>query len=214
VGKNPDELRREIEQTRDALGQDVDALTEKVSPRRAVGRRVGRTRDRLIRVRYRVMGSPGAHARSGISGTAAGTAETVRSTAGQAADRTRSTAHSAADTASEKAQQATEAARQAPSAVLEQVEGNPMAAGLIAFGIGWLAATVLPASDAEGQLAGAAMERAEPVRDALRESATEVKERMTEPAQQAVGTVRERAGEAASQVREQASEQTGATGAT
>ena len=41
MGEESEQLRREIDETRRELGTDVDALTEKVSPSRVVGRRVG-----------------------------------------------------------------------------------------------------------------------------------------------------------------------------
>ena len=40
MGKGPDEIRAEIEATREALSADVDNLTEKVSPARVVERKV------------------------------------------------------------------------------------------------------------------------------------------------------------------------------
>ena len=45
MGEESDQLRREIDRTRLDLGTDVDALTEKVSPNRAVERRVDKTKD-------------------------------------------------------------------------------------------------------------------------------------------------------------------------
>ena len=58
---DPDQLRRDIERTQAALSQDVNALGEKVSPGRIVGRRVDRVRGSASRLKDRVMGndSPG-----------------------------------------------------------------------------------------------------------------------------------------------------------
>jgi hypothetical protein len=45
-------------------------------------------------------------------------------------------------------------------AVGGQTQGNPLAAGLIAFGVGWLAASLIPASRPEQQAAAKAKEHA------------------------------------------------------
>ena len=58
TASDPDEVRREIERTQANLSQDVDALTEKVTPSKIVERRVGRVRDTATRLKDKVMGSP------------------------------------------------------------------------------------------------------------------------------------------------------------
>jgi hypothetical protein len=50
----------------------------------------------------------------------------------------------------------------APQAVRSQAQGSPMAAGAIAFGIGFIAAAAFPPSRAEQQMAGNLTERIEP----------------------------------------------------
>ena len=47
MGKSTDELRRDIERTRQELGYDVDALNEKVNPTRVVDRRVSAAKGRF-----------------------------------------------------------------------------------------------------------------------------------------------------------------------
>ena len=54
---DPNEIRAEIDRTRAEVGHDVDALAEKVSPSRAVGRQTDRIRERVDHVRESVMGS-------------------------------------------------------------------------------------------------------------------------------------------------------------
>ena len=54
---DPDQIRADIERTRAELSDDVNALTEKVTPSRIVQRRVDRTKDRFGALRERVMGS-------------------------------------------------------------------------------------------------------------------------------------------------------------
>ena len=54
----------------------------------------------------------------------------------------------------------TDTARQAPTMVREHTEGNPLAVGLIAFAVGWLAGSLVPSSQAEQQAAEQVKERA------------------------------------------------------
>ena len=46
TSSDPEQIRREIERTQAALSQDVDALTDKVTPGKIVERRVDRARRR------------------------------------------------------------------------------------------------------------------------------------------------------------------------
>ena len=57
VGKDPRQIRQEIERTRAELGTDLDLLNEKVNPARVMGRRVSATRTAVTGLRERVMGS-------------------------------------------------------------------------------------------------------------------------------------------------------------
>jgi gas vesicle protein len=56
---NPDVIRADIERTREELGQDVDALADKVTPGKIVDRQKSRLRRRFADVRERVMGTAG-----------------------------------------------------------------------------------------------------------------------------------------------------------
>jgi hypothetical protein len=68
-----------------------------------------------------------------------------------------------------------------------QAAGNPLAAGLIAVGVGWLVGSLLPASNAERQAAGQVKEQGAP---ALSSAANEVAQNLKEPAQNAVESVK------------------------
>ena len=69
--------------------------------------------------------------------------------------------------------------------------------GLIAFGVGWLAASLLPASEKEKQAALAVKEQAAPLIDGAKVIASDVAGDLRQPAQEAVQAVKERADEAA-----------------
>jgi vacuolar-type H+-ATPase subunit H len=189
---DPDQIRREIERTQANLSTDVNALTEKVTPSRIVERRVDRAKDTAARLKDKVMGSDSEP--TSRTGTQAGRA--VQGVAGSVADTASSTASSISDTASTAAS----AVQEAPQAVRRQTQGNPLAAGLIAFGAGWLISSLLPASRREQELAEQAKDKAselgQPLADAAKQAAAEMKDNLQEPAQQAVASVKSTATDA------------------
>ena len=201
TSSDPEQIRREIERTQAALSQDVDALTEKVTPGKIVERRVDRARDTATRLKEKVMGSD-SYARHGSGGgsvlSAASTAtDRVSGTASSAASSVQDAASSAAGTVQDAATTAAGAVQEAPAAIRRQTRGNPLAAGLIAFGAGWLVSSLLPATRREQELADqakqVAQERVQPV---AQQVAAEVKENLREPAQQAAESVRSTAQDA------------------
>ena len=90
--------------------------------------------------------------------------------------------------------------QQAPQAARRQTQGNPLAAGLIAFGTGWLISSLLPASRQEQQLAEQARDKAtelgQPLAEKAKQAATEVRDNLQEPARQAVESVKSTATDA------------------
>jgi len=174
---DPDRIRRQIEGTRRELSADVNALTDKVSPSRVVGERVDRARDAMTRMKDKIMG----------------TAETATSKVGD-------TASGVTDRASSAASDTADALGAAPQAVRHQTEGNPLAAGLVAFGLGWLASSLVPSTRQERELARQAAPAGQAVGERLQHAATEAASGMREPARQAVESVKSTASEAASTV--------------
>jgi Protein of unknown function (DUF3618) len=195
----PEQIRAEIERTQATLGHDVDALTEKVTPSRIVERRVGRVRSAMGRWKDSVMGVDPAGGR--------GPAGRVSGTVSQAGESVSGTAATAASTVSDAASSGAQALQEAPQMVRRQAQGNPLAAGLIAFGAGWLVSSLLPPSRTERQLAGQARDKVQevgqPLAQTVGQAAAEVKENLREPAQQAVESVRSTATEAGQTVAEE-----------
>lgn len=167
---NPDEIREDIERTRADLGQDVDALADKVNPSKIVDRKTRRVRRGFTTLKEKVMG---------VADDAGGSAHDAMSHVGDAA-------HHAGD-----------AVKDAPHKVASTTRGNPIAVGLIAFGVGWLAASLIPSSRAEQQVADKAKEAAGPLVDQVKEVAQETAEHLKEPAKDAAEAVKERAADAA-----------------
>src|SRR5690606_39012459 len=106
--------------------------------------------------------------------------------------------------AQERAGAVAEQARQAPERVMEQAQGNPLAAGIIAFGAGLLAASLVPPSGAEQRLAGKLGEHTEPLREEMREAGQQVAEDLKGTAREGAEQVKGRAQEAAASVQEDA----------
>jgi len=209
TASDPEQIRREIERTQAALSQDVDALTDKVTPGKIVERRVDRARDAATKLKEKVMGSDphgsGGYGGGGVRSAASQTADRVSGTASSAASSVQDAAASAAGTVQDAASTAADAVQQAPQAIRRQTRGNPLAAGLIAFGAGWLVSSLLPASRREQELGDQAKQVAqEKVQPVLQQVAGEVGDNLREPVQQAAESVKATAQDAASTVKGQA----------
>jgi uncharacterized protein YjbJ (UPF0337 family) len=174
---DPDEIRRQIEATRAELSTNVNALAESVQPGNVAKRQVDRVKSGAVDLKDRVMGTVDDLTPSG--GGAVG----------------------------EQVGNVRDAATSAPSAVRRQTRGNPMAAGLVAFGVGWLVASLLPASSAEQQAATALKEKAQPLTDQVTEAAKDVASNLKEPLQQAAAEVKSTAADATSTVKDEAAGQ-------
>ena len=109
-----------------------------------------------------------------------------------------------------------DAVKHAPEAVSEQTRGNPIAAGLVAFGAGMLFATVLPKTEVEKRVAREAQPMLDSAmheaKEAGRELAQDVKDKTTDAAdevkssaEQATERVRIDARQATEEVKNEAS---------
>ncbi len=193
---DPDQIRGDIERTQASLSADVDALTEKVSPPRIMERRVQRTRSAVTDFKDRIMGST-SDATSALGETAGSAAGTARDTAAHAKDTVAGTASSAADMVTS-----------APEQARRRAIGNPLAAGLVAFGAGMLLASLLPATEPEQQVAeqvkDVATEKGRPVAQQLGQAGQEAARELKDSAQQKIQSVKETATDAASTVADEA----------
>ncbi|MBT8162626.1 MULTISPECIES: DUF3618 domain-containing protein [Arthrobacter] len=91
----------------------------------------------------------------------------------------------------------------APRRLTGKTQGNPLAAGLIAFGAGLLVASLIPASEKEKEAAGALKEAAEPVTAELAAAAKDAAQDLQQPAREALENVKTAATEAAEHVKEE-----------
>ncbi|MFJ3312956.1 DUF3618 domain-containing protein [Micrococcus endophyticus] len=202
TSNNPDEIRAEIERTRYELGQDVDALAEKVSPTKAVSRQTNRMKDGLLSVKENIMGSPEDHGRQPSMGDRAhAAADDARSSMHGAADQARDAMGHAGDRVSGWADDAQHAVQQAPAQLRGRTAGNPLAAGLIAFGAGLLASSLIPASRVEQRAAEGLKEQAAPLVDEAKQVAQQLREDIEPAAREAAEHVKDSASEAVDQVK-------------
>jgi uncharacterized protein YjbJ (UPF0337 family) len=185
MAEEPDRLRQDIEQTRAELTRDVDRLADKTSPKRVAQRR-------WTALREKVMGTS-EQARYTVSDTAGTVQDKASSAVGTAQDK----ASSAVDAVQDRATQAGDAVRQAPRVVAQQTQGNPLAVGIIAFGVGMLTATLLPATEAERRAGRQIRDSSGELTERVKDVAQEMKEDLSGSVQGAAGQVRDTARDAA-----------------
>jgi hypothetical protein len=159
---------------RDDLSHDMEAIGDRVSPRRVVERRQVAMRMRLSDMGERVMGTR-EHAMDRMHGGASGAKESV-----------------------------TDAASRAGEAARERTEGAPLAVGMMAFGAGVLAAALFPATRRERHLAQQAQPMVERAAAEVAPAARQVVDDVRPAAEEAVHELRDEAKQAASNVGEQA----------
>lgn len=173
MSPNPEDVRADIERTRAALGRDVDAIAEKTDPAKVVDRQAEKVRGKWTHMRESVMGST-----DGL---------TSRDSSKSAHDPVRST------------DQLVEATEQK---LKQRTRGNPLAAGLIALGAGWLIGSLLPASEPEQELATTAKKKAEPAIEEAKSIAQDIGEELQPSVDEAVESVTDTARDGAQNIRE------------
>jgi ElaB/YqjD/DUF883 family membrane-anchored ribosome-binding protein len=134
--------------------------------------------------------------------------EAVKGRLSSVKEKVMGTASSAGDSTSSGMQSVAGTARSAPRSVKQQAQGNPFAAGMIAFGAGWLVSSLLPASEKEKQTAMQAKDKVSEHSDTLtaplKEAAQSAKENLQPHAQQAAESVKSTATDAAQNVKGEA----------
>lgn len=156
---DPDQIRREIAETRGDLSRNVNALGEAVQPSSIAKRQAEKVTGAAVGIKDKIMGSA-EDARYSVSDSASGVGDRAGDAVGSAKRRT---------------------------------QGNPLAAGLIALGAGWLLGSILPSSEKERQAAVAVKEKAEPALEEAKAVAQDSAQHLKEPAQQAAQQVKDSA---------------------
>jgi gas vesicle protein len=165
------------------MGDTLEAIGDRLSPERMVERRKAAVGQKFRSVKEHVMGSP--------------------DYSEPATERMRAKAGGVVQSATDAVQTATDQVQHAPQAIADQARGNPVAAGIIAFGAGMLLATVLPSSRTEQRLADEAKPRLQEAGNALKEAGRDLAGDATDHAREAVQEVKAAGSEATSNVRDQ-----------
>jgi hypothetical protein len=204
TSNDPDEIRADIERTRATLSDDVDNLAESVKPKSVARRQVDKVKDAVGGVKDRVMGSDeDDYSSSTVGGKASAAKDAVADKAYATKDAVADKAYAAKDTVSEKASEASEAVREAPATVKRKTQGNPLAAGVIAFGLGMLVSSLIPSSEKERQAVSQLQENLEPVKQKATEVARDMGESLKPAAQEAAESVKGTAQEGVESVKQE-----------
>lgn len=90
--------------------------------------------------------------------------------------------------------------------VVHKAQGNPLAVGLIAFGVGALVASLIPPSRKEQELASGVKDAAQPLLQEAAEVGKQMASDLKEPAQEAMQSVKETAQEGVATVKDEATD--------
>jgi uncharacterized protein YjbJ (UPF0337 family) len=203
---DPEVLRAQIAETRSNLSRDVNALGEAVSPSNVARRQAEKVTDGVKdagrSLKEKIMGSDNPYDNNspGLGQRAHGAADAAQGAAQDAR-------HAVADAAGS----ARDAVSDAPAMARRKTQGNPLAAGLVALGAGWLIGSLLPASERERELAVSAKEQAQefsqPVMDEAKAMAQDIVDDVRPQAEQAVEDLKGTAQEGLDHVKDEASSQ-------
>lgn len=183
MSNDPDQIRAEIEETRENLSRNVDALTDSVKPSTMARRQGQKISDSVAGLKDRIMGSDDDRDRMYVTGQSSASGERLKEQAGQ------------------QLADAQQAVAQAPAAARRQTQGNPLAAGLIALGVGWLVGSLMPSSQQEQQASLSLKEKAQPLAEQAQAIAKEAGESLKPQVQEAVEAVKTAATDAADNVK-------------
>ncbi len=174
-----EELERRARRQRSDVEETIEEIGDRVSPRGVYERQRRNVRQTIGGWKESVMGSP-AYDSNHVS-------DAVSSESGLL-DR-------AGDTLAE-----------APAAIERHTRGNPLAAGLIAFGAGLLAASVAPPSDRERRMVAQRETQVRRVAEDVKDAAQEVGSDLKDEAKRHIQEVKESAADSLETVKDEASD--------
>ncbi|MDN5763614.1 MAG: DUF3618 domain-containing protein [Microlunatus sp.] len=189
TSNDPDQIRADIERTRAELSDNVDSLADTANPKNIADRQVDmvkdaargqvdKVKDAARGMKEKVMGSPDDPYDYGRSGNAKAQV-------------------------SQRASEVGDAVSGAPGRAKEKARGNPLAAGLIAFGAGLLVSSLIPASQKEQRAVSDLQQNLEPLKQRAGDAAKEMADNLRGPAQEAAESVKSTATGAAQNVKDE-----------
>lgn len=199
--QNIEQLRAEAAAHRQSIATDLELMGDRVSPSRIAERRKARLRERVYGMRNSVFGTSERTRRPSASYTDDADGSPASSAQWQSGGVSSDPSTSVGDRASG----ALDAVKQhTPDSLGEVTEGSPLAAAVVGFGIGMLAATVLPSSPDEQRAARKLQPHLESSAATLGQTGKEAVENIKPEAQQAVADVKDSAKESVESVKSDA----------
>lgn len=193
-----DQLRAEAVAHRQSIATDLELMGDRVSPGRIAERRKARLRERVQGMRNSVFGTS-ERSRTSASYTDYAHGSPVGSPRWQSGSTDQS------PSMGDRASGALDAVKDhTPDSLGEATEGSPFGAAVVGFGIGMLAATVLPSSPDEQRAARKLQPRLEGTAAALGQTGKEAVEHVKPEAQQAVADVKDSAKDSVENVKSDA----------
>lgn len=130
----------------------------------------------------------------------------IKNALGSVRDRVMGAADDAHDSLSQTGTSLSDSVSDAKDQVVSKTQGNPLAVGLIAFGAGLLAASLIPASSKEKDVASTVKEKAQPLVEEAQDVAKQIGEDLQGPAQDAAAAVNDAATDAVDTVKAEATD--------
>ncbi len=214
-----EELTREIGRARADLATTLEAVGDRVAPKKVVARAKADVAERVEEVRermspVRVLQRRTESVRSGIRNVqeslmggnddVAGGNQLEQGRPPRRTGTGRGPSQRVADQAGDLSGAVGERARRAPANLRDKAVERPFVAGLVAFGGGVLLASLLAPSDSERKVAQRLEEKAQPVKDQALQAGRSVADEVGQAAQESTEQVRRRASDAATEVKRQA----------
>jgi ElaB/YqjD/DUF883 family membrane-anchored ribosome-binding protein len=186
----PEQIRSEIDDVRENLGETLEAIGDRVAPKKVMARAKADAAEKIDDVKARL--SPRRLVRQGVEAARRGVGSAV------GGDDPRRAQARAGDVLGD-----------APQAARRRAEGNPVASGLLAFAGGFFAAALLPATERERQLTDKAKDRLKPLAQQAAEVGKSVAGELQSSAQESLEAVKGTATEAVEEVKGRAQASTG-----
>ena len=229
---NPEQLRQEIDRTREQLAEALEALGERVSPKQVVHRVKDGVEDRMEAIGDRVsprrilergtsklrsggdqiMSAVTRSESSGHEGTSLNGShdDDVREQASNLLRKVRRMPVAASDRAGAASDEVRYRAQETSSKVRDMAESNPLVTGAVVLGAGIAVGLAIRPTDGERQAARRLKGRIDPLRDKALDVGRSVAGELQSGAQASLGKVKGRAAEAVfDQVKEKAQDVVG-----
>ncbi len=199
MSRRPEDIRREIDQARGDLGVTLEAIGDRVSPKLAKERAMGKVTERMDEINDRVNPRRIVRRRRervrqsmrGVRYSVMGTVDEVEPA--PATGAVRGGAERVSRRASEAKGAVSDGVSAAPEVVRTKTQGSPLLVGLVAFGGGMVLASAVKASEAERQAAERVLKELEPIKEQLTSAGKDVAGELQQSAQSRAEQVKQKA---------------------